>query len=126
MNVCLKLFLLVKSSHSIQTGSKKLYFISFQITVDSDNVNRIQTLCVSSKPSTGETKTNRLYTTKSVIFLGTDFSIAYSARKPGIGTYNKHQFLTKSASMIASTIDQALALHLNDHVKDGYALLICQ
>jgi len=44
------------------------------------------------------------------------------AIKPGIGTYNKRQFITKTASWIASTIDQALALHLNDHVMDGCAL----
>ncbi|KAF8797700.1 hypothetical protein BYT27DRAFT_6927925 [Phlegmacium glaucopus] len=44
--------------------------------------------------------------------------------QPGIGTYNKRQFITKTASWIASTIDQALALHLNDHVTDGYRFIM--
>lgn len=44
--------------------------------------------------------------------------------QPGIGTYNKRQFITKTASLIASTIDQALALHLNDHVMDGYRFIM--
>ena len=42
--------------------------------------------------------------------------------KPGIGTYNKRQYHTRTFSAIASAIDKAVALDLNDHVKDGYAL----
>ena len=37
----------------------------------------------------------------------------------GIGTYNKRQFITHTLSTAASVIDQAVALHLNDHVKEG-------
>ncbi|KAG6914652.1 hypothetical protein DXG01_016110 [Tephrocybe rancida] len=39
--------------------------------------------------------------------------------QPGIGTYNKRQFVTSTASKIASAIDQGVALHINDHVKEG-------
>lgn len=37
----------------------------------------------------------------------------------GIGTYNKRQFFTTTASVIASKVDEAVALHMNDHVKEG-------
>lgn len=40
--------------------------------------------------------------------------------QPGIGTYNKRQFITRTVSVIASVIDQGVALHLNDHVKEGF------
>ncbi|KAF5376139.1 hypothetical protein D9615_007706 [Tricholomella constricta] len=40
--------------------------------------------------------------------------------QPGIGTYNKRQFITRSASWLASVFDQGVALHIDDHVKEGY------
>jgi hypothetical protein len=40
--------------------------------------------------------------------------------QPGIGTYNGHQFLTRTVSTLASAIDQGVAIHLSDHAKDGY------
>ncbi|KZT22378.1 hypothetical protein NEOLEDRAFT_1097787 [Neolentinus lepideus HHB14362 ss-1] len=42
----------------------------------------------------------------------------------GIGTYNKRQFHTRTLTTVASALDQAVALHLNDHVKDGYKFLM--
>ncbi|KDQ52625.1 hypothetical protein JAAARDRAFT_87643, partial [Jaapia argillacea MUCL 33604] len=42
----------------------------------------------------------------------------------GIGTNSKYQFLTEAVSSIASMIDQAVAIHLNDHVKMGYKFLM--
>ncbi|KAL4253631.1 hypothetical protein ABKN59_003424 [Abortiporus biennis] len=44
--------------------------------------------------------------------------------QPGIGTYNKRQFFTRTFSTLASYLDQAVALHLNDHVKEGYKFLM--
>ncbi|KAG6830532.1 hypothetical protein H0H92_000204 [Tricholoma furcatifolium] len=44
--------------------------------------------------------------------------------QPGIGTYNKRQFFTRTASTIASAIDQGVALHINDHVKEGYQFIM--
>ncbi|KAF8235866.1 hypothetical protein L208DRAFT_1391671 [Tricholoma matsutake] len=44
--------------------------------------------------------------------------------QPGIGTYNKRQFITRTVSVIASVIDQGVALHLNDHVKEGYQFVM--
>ncbi|KAF8064175.1 hypothetical protein FPV67DRAFT_1420072 [Lyophyllum atratum] len=44
--------------------------------------------------------------------------------QPGIGTYNKRQFITRSASAIASKIDAGVALHINDHVKEGYQYIM--
>ena len=55
-------------------------------------------------------------------FILTDSSILIVEMKPGIGTYNKRQYHTRTFSAIASAIDKAVALHLNDHVKDGCAL----
>lgn len=50
-------------------------------------------------------------------------SVIHPTFQPGIGTYNKRQFLTKSFSYIATVVDQAIALYLDDHVKEGYALV---
>ncbi|KAG6837766.1 hypothetical protein H0H93_001693 [Arthromyces matolae] len=44
--------------------------------------------------------------------------------QPGIGTYNKRQFITRTASKVASAIDQGIALHINDHVKEGYQFIM--
>ncbi|KAF8642929.1 hypothetical protein AX16_009317 [Volvariella volvacea WC 439] len=44
--------------------------------------------------------------------------------QPGIGTYNPRQFFTRTFSHLASVIDQGVALHLNDHVKDGYKFIM--
>jgi hypothetical protein len=44
------------------------------------------------------------------------------AVQPGIGTYNKRQFITRTVSAVASAIDQGVALHLNDHVKEGFVM----
>ncbi|TFK47854.1 hypothetical protein OE88DRAFT_1738368 [Heliocybe sulcata] len=44
--------------------------------------------------------------------------------KAGVGTYNKRQFHTRTLTAVASVLDQAVALHLNDHVKDGYKFLM--
>ncbi|TFK40588.1 hypothetical protein BDQ12DRAFT_601197 [Crucibulum laeve] len=42
----------------------------------------------------------------------------------GIGTYTKRQFITKTATWISTKLDEAFALHLNDHVKEGYQFLM--
>ncbi|EPQ54047.1 hypothetical protein GLOTRDRAFT_139460 [Gloeophyllum trabeum ATCC 11539] len=42
----------------------------------------------------------------------------------GIGTYNKREFHTRTLTHLSSALDQAVALHLNDHVKDGYTFLM--
>ncbi|KAK2467677.1 hypothetical protein APHAL10511_000532 [Amanita phalloides] len=44
--------------------------------------------------------------------------------QPGIGTYNKRAFITHTVSTLASAIDSAIALHLDDHVKEGYKFII--
>ncbi|RDB19651.1 hypothetical protein Hypma_013275 [Hypsizygus marmoreus] len=44
--------------------------------------------------------------------------------QPGIGTYNQRQFITQTVSTIASAIDQGVALHINDHVKEGYQYIM--
>ncbi|GLB44632.1 putative uncharacterized alpha/beta hydrolase domain (DUF2235) [Lyophyllum shimeji] len=44
--------------------------------------------------------------------------------QPGIGTYNKRQFITRTASTISSAVDQGVALHINDHVKEGYQFIM--
>ncbi|KAM6494616.1 Uncharacterized alpha/beta hydrolase domain (DUF2235) domain containing protein [Amanita muscaria] len=44
--------------------------------------------------------------------------------QPGIGTYNKRTFITHSANTIVSTVDAAIALHLDDHVKEGYQFIV--
>ncbi|KAG5645630.1 hypothetical protein DXG03_005621 [Asterophora parasitica] len=44
--------------------------------------------------------------------------------QPGIGTYNQRKFFTTVGSSIASTLDSGLALHLHDHVKEGYQYIM--
>lgn len=44
--------------------------------------------------------------------------------QPGIGTYMEHHYFTRSASYLASVIDQGIALDLNDHVKEGYQYIM--
>ncbi|KAF8630318.1 hypothetical protein AX15_002991 [Amanita polypyramis BW_CC] len=44
--------------------------------------------------------------------------------QPGIGTYNKRAFITRTITALASKFDAAVALHLDDHVKDGYKYII--
>ncbi|KIL60381.1 hypothetical protein M378DRAFT_130749 [Amanita muscaria Koide BX008] len=44
--------------------------------------------------------------------------------QPGIGTYTKRTFITHAANTVASTLDQAVALHLDDHVKEGYQFIV--
>ncbi|KAF8797697.1 hypothetical protein BYT27DRAFT_7152322 [Phlegmacium glaucopus] len=44
--------------------------------------------------------------------------------QPGIASYNKRHLLARSFSYIATVVDQAIALHLNDHVKEGYKYIM--
>jgi uncharacterized protein (DUF2235 family) len=44
--------------------------------------------------------------------------------QPGIGTYNKRAFITHTMSTISSKLDAAVALHLDDHVKEGYQFIL--
>jgi hypothetical protein len=37
----------------------------------------------------------------------------------GIGTYVKRQFFTQTLSKVSTMLDSAIALGLNEHVKDG-------
>ncbi|KAF8687853.1 hypothetical protein AX14_003639 [Amanita brunnescens Koide BX004] len=41
--------------------------------------------------------------------------------QPGVGTYSKH---TGIVGKISTTLDSAIAWHLDDHVKDGYTYLV--
>ncbi|TFK69783.1 hypothetical protein BDN72DRAFT_959293 [Pluteus cervinus] len=42
--------------------------------------------------------------------------------QPGIGTYTKYQPLTSFFSTLLSKVDEALALYLNEHVKEGFVM----
>ncbi|KAF8630027.1 hypothetical protein AX15_003142 [Amanita polypyramis BW_CC] len=44
--------------------------------------------------------------------------------QPGIGTYNKRAFITQTMNTVSTALDSAIALHLDDHVKDGYKYII--
>ncbi|TFK69782.1 hypothetical protein BDN72DRAFT_767566 [Pluteus cervinus] len=44
--------------------------------------------------------------------------------QPGIGTYTKRQPLTSVFSTFLSRVDEAVALYLNDHVKEGYRFIM--
>ncbi|KAF8885156.1 hypothetical protein BD779DRAFT_1442618 [Infundibulicybe gibba] len=44
--------------------------------------------------------------------------------QPGIGTYLKSQFYTKTASRVSTKIDEAIATGLPEHVKSGYKFLM--
>ncbi|KDR69942.1 hypothetical protein GALMADRAFT_76620 [Galerina marginata CBS 339.88] len=44
--------------------------------------------------------------------------------QPGVGTYNQRQFFTQTVSGLASALDKGVALHLNDHVKEGYQFIM--
>ncbi|KAF9006968.1 hypothetical protein BDQ17DRAFT_251332 [Cyathus striatus] len=44
--------------------------------------------------------------------------------QPGIGTYNERQFFTRTFSTVASTLDQGIALHLDEHAKEGYQFIM--
>ncbi|KAF7978376.1 hypothetical protein HWV62_753 [Athelia sp. TMB] len=48
-----------------------------------------------------------------------DKQLAYY--QAGIGTYHKRQYITKTFNYLSSALDQAVALDLNDHVKQGGA-----
>lgn len=43
----------------------------------------------------------------------------HGVSKAGIGTYLKKQFMTRTVSWLASKLDEAIAISLNDHVKEG-------
>ena len=121
MSVYFELFP-VSDCHGLTLSKQKVrdHYLC-QIIVDNDII-RIRTLCAFSE-LLREIQTNNLYTIKSVTLSpSTDSSIDYFNTKPGIGTYNKSQYHTRTFSAIASAIDKAIALHLNDHVKDGCAL----
>ncbi|KAF8890658.1 hypothetical protein BD779DRAFT_1516285 [Infundibulicybe gibba] len=44
--------------------------------------------------------------------------------QPGIGTYNQRRFFTQTVSYCASVLDQAIAIHVHDHVKEGYQFVM--
>ncbi|KAF8623792.1 hypothetical protein AX17_007295 [Amanita inopinata Kibby_2008] len=44
--------------------------------------------------------------------------------QPGIGTYNKRAFITHTMNTISSALDAGIALHLDDHVKEGYQFIM--
>ncbi|KDR69939.1 hypothetical protein GALMADRAFT_160118 [Galerina marginata CBS 339.88] len=44
--------------------------------------------------------------------------------QPGVGTYNDCKFITTTVSNLASALDKGIAMHLGDHVKEGYQFIM--
>ncbi|KAF8325512.1 hypothetical protein F5887DRAFT_248465 [Amanita rubescens] len=44
--------------------------------------------------------------------------------QPGLGTYSKHSFFSETIDIVSTVLDLAIALNLNDHIKNGYTFVV--